>query len=183
MQLTREQIERFDRDGFLVIPDLLTPEEVRALQHETEHYHETLAGGMPPYKFVANRALTLVQNIMLGQKLSEYHTGYRAFSRQVLEKLPLEENSNDFLFDNQMLTQVVYFGFRIGEVSCPTKYFEEASSIGFFRSVRYGVGCLGSSALFVSARWKLYTPRFLSPEGRRLSPRAAPGSEGVGGVG
>ncbi len=145
--------------------------------------NDTLAGGMPPYKFVANRALTLVQNIMLGQKLSEYHTGYRAFSRQVLEKLPLEENSNDFLFDNQMLTQVVYFGFRIGEVSCPTKYFEEASSIGFFRSVRYGVGCLGSSALFVSARWKLYTPRFLSPEGRRLSPRAAPGSEGVGGVG
>jgi glycosyltransferase involved in cell wall biosynthesis len=94
-----------------------------------------LSGGMPAYKYVANRILTLVQNQMLGRKLSEYHTGYRAFSRQVLEKLPLEENSNDFAFDNQMITQMVFFGFAIGEVSCPNRYEAESSSIGVSRSV------------------------------------------------
>ena len=90
---------------------------------------------MPLYKYVANRFLTLAENILLGHKLSEYHTGYRAFSREILEKLPLEQNSDDFVFDNQMLAQIVWFGFRIGEVTCPTKYFEEASSINFRRSV------------------------------------------------
>ena len=94
-----------------------------------------LAGGMPMYKYVPNWFLTLLNNIMIGQKLSEYHTGYRAWSRAVLEKLPLRNNSDDFVFDNQMLVQAVYFGFRVGEVSCPTKYFPEASSINFRRSV------------------------------------------------
>lgn len=104
-----------------------------------------LKGGMPLYKYVFNRLLTLAENLLLGQKLSEYHTGYRAFSRQVLEKLPLENNSDDFVFDNQMLAQVTWFGFRIGEVSCPTRYFTDASSINFRRSVVYGMGVLATS--------------------------------------
>src|SRR5437660_2732573 len=98
---------------------------------------QALRGGMPFYKYVANRLLTAFENLFLGAKLSEYHTGYRAFSRKVLTELPLLENSDDFVFDNQMLAQCVYFGFRIGEVSCPTKYFHEASSINFRRSVKY----------------------------------------------
>ncbi len=102
-----------------------------------------LAGGMPFYKYVANRFLTATQNLVMGQKLSEYHTGYRAFSRAVLETLPLDRNSNDFIFDNQMLCQAVRYGFRIGEISCPTRYFAEASSINFRRSVVYGLGVLG----------------------------------------
>ena len=101
-----------------------------------------LRGGMPLYKYISNRILTLAQNILLGAKLSEYHTGYRAFTRQVLESLPLLANSDDFVFDNQVLTQVVAFGYKIGEVSCPTRYFPEASSINFWRSVVYGVGVL-----------------------------------------
>ncbi len=104
-----------------------------------------LKGGMPLYKYVFNRVLTLAENLLLGQKLSEYHTGYRAFSRQVLEKLPLEKNSDDFVFDNQMLAQVTWNGFRIGEVSCPTRYFTDASSINFQRSVIYGLGVLATS--------------------------------------
>jgi len=135
--------------------------------------NDALAGGMPLYKFVSNRVLTLVQNVMLGQKLSEYHTGYRAFSREVLEALPLEENSNDFAFDNQMLTQIVHFGFRIGEVSCPTRYAPESSSIGFWRALRYGLSCLVISSQFVTARLGLHTPRFLSRAGRRLGPAPA----------
>lgn len=107
-----------------------------------------LAGGMPMYKYVSNRFLTLFENIMIGQKLSEYHTGYRAWSRAVLEKLPLRNNSDDFVFDNQMLVQAVYFGFRVGEVSCPTKYFPEASSINFRRSMIYGIGVLRTSLQF-----------------------------------
>jgi hypothetical protein len=107
-----------------------------------------LKGGMPYYKYVANRVLTLAENLLLGHKLSEYHTGYRAFSREVLERLPLERNSDDFVFDNQMLAQSVWFGFRIGEVSCPTKYFKEASSINFRRSVIYGLGVLKTAAQF-----------------------------------
>src|SRR5205823_12621415 len=103
---------------------------------------QALRGGMPIYKYVANRFLTAFENLFLWAKLSEYHTGYRAFSRKVLTKLPLLENSDDFVFDNQMLAQCVYFGFRIGEISCPTKYFEEASSINFRRSVTYGLGVL-----------------------------------------
>ncbi len=107
-----------------------------------------LAGGMPVYKYVANRALTLYQNLLLGHKLSEYHTGYRAWSRPLLERLPLLACSDDFVFDNQMLAQAIYFGFRIGEISCPTKYFPEASSINFRRSVVYGAGVLRTSLQF-----------------------------------
>jgi len=107
-----------------------------------------LKGGMPLYKYIANRFLTLAENILLGHKLSEYHTGYRAFSRDILERLPLDENSDDFVFDNQMLAQIVWFGYRIGEVSCPTKYFEEASSINFRRSVVYGLGVLKTAVKF-----------------------------------
>jgi glycosyltransferase involved in cell wall biosynthesis len=132
-----------------------------------------LAGGMPFYKYIANRALTFIQNIALNLKLSEYHTGYRAFSRRVLENLPLEENSEDFVFDNQMLTQIAFFGYRIGEVSCPARYFEDASSINFSRSVKYGLGCLLNSCLFLLAKSKIYTPDFLSLDGRRLASAGA----------
>jgi len=111
-----------------------------------------LAGGMPFYKYVANRGLTFVQNLIMGQKLSEYHTGYRAFSRAVLETLPLEDFSNDFVFDNQMLCSAVKHGFTVGEISCPTRYFPEASSINFKRSVIYGLGVL--STAWENARWK-----------------------------
>jgi glycosyltransferase involved in cell wall biosynthesis len=107
-----------------------------------------LAGGMPLYKYVSNRFLTLVQNLLLGYKLSEYHTGFRAFSRGVLEVLPLEANSDDFVFDNEMLAQVIHFKFRLGEISSPTRYFAEASSINFLRSVKYGLGVLGTSLRF-----------------------------------
>jgi len=115
-------------------------------------------GGMPLYKYVANRALTLVQNILLGSKLSEFHSGYRAFSREVLEQLPLLANSNDFVFDNQILTQVIARDFRIGEVSCPTKYFPEASSISFGRSWVYGLGCMRTSVLYRLWRWGWVNP-------------------------
>lgn len=106
-----------------------------------------LKGGMPLYKYIFNRILTLFENLLLGQKLSEYHTGYRAFSRRVLEKINYHANSNDFVFDNQMLSQIIYAGFEIAEVTCPTKYFEEASSINFQRSIKYGLGVLGVSFL------------------------------------
>ncbi|MEE8574563.1 MAG: glycosyltransferase family 2 protein [Thermodesulfobacteriota bacterium] len=104
-----------------------------------------LKGGMPYYKYLSNRFLTLAENILLKHKLSEYHTGYRAFSREVLLTLPLMENSDDFVFDNQMLAQGIFFGFRMGEISCPTKYFPEASSINFLRSVVYGIGVLSTA--------------------------------------
>jgi hypothetical protein len=104
-----------------------------------------LKGGMPLYKYISNRVLTFIQNILLDKKLSEYHTGYRAFSRNVLETLPLNENSDDFVFDNQMLAQVCFFNYSIGEISCPTKYFEDASSVNFKRSVIYGIGVLKTS--------------------------------------
>jgi len=125
---------------------------------------KTLAGGMPLYKYIANRFLTLVENLALGVKLSEFHTGYRAFSRRVLETLPLEKNSDNFVFDNEMLAQAVYFGFKIGEISCPTKYFRDASSINFSRSVIYGFGVLGTSLRFMLHRaslWKfgIFMPR------------------------
>jgi glycosyltransferase involved in cell wall biosynthesis len=125
-------------------------------------------GGMPFYKYVSNRLLTLFQNLLLKAKLSEYHTGFRAFSRRVLETLPLLENSDDFVFDNEMLAQVIYFGFPIGEVTCPTRYFPEASSINFPRSVKYGLGVILTSVKFVLE--KLGWARFpiFSPEGRRL---------------
>ena len=109
-----------------------------------------LRGGMPRYKYVANRCLTAFQNLFLGVKLSEYHTGFRAFSRELLETLPLLENSDDFVFDNQMIAQAVMFGFRIGEISCPTKYFDDASSINLKRSLEYGLGVLATTAGFVA---------------------------------
>lgn len=114
-------------------------------------------GGMPIWKYVANRALTAIENLMLGAKLSEYHTGYRAYSRRVLEVLPLLANSDDFVFDNQILAQAMAFGFEIGEISCPTHYFPEASSINFRRSCRYGLGVLSTSLkylLWKSGLWK-----------------------------
>jgi hypothetical protein len=120
-----------------------------------------VSGGMPRYKYAANRFLTLVQNLMIGQKLSEYHSGYRAFSRKVLETLPLLANSDDFLFDNQMLVQCHWWGFRIGEISCPTRYFPEASSINFQRSLRYGMGTLGVSLQCLLGRLGLRPPAFL----------------------
>jgi hypothetical protein len=129
-----------------------------------------LHGGMPFYKYVANRLLTAFENLFLRVKLSEYHTGYRAFSRKVLSELPLLENSDDFVFDNQMLAQCVYFGFRIGEVSCPTKYFEEASSINFRRSVTYGFGVLGTTLQFALQRIGLIHLRRFSDKGRKLDP-------------
>jgi glycosyltransferase involved in cell wall biosynthesis len=126
-----------------------------------------LAGGMPLYKYVANRALTLVQNLVLGAKLSEYHTGFRAFTREVLETLPLQENSDDFVFDGEVLVQAVYFGFRVGELSCPARYFPEASSIGFGRSVVYGLGVLRTLAGYLAARLGLGEPGFLAGGARR----------------
>jgi glycosyltransferase involved in cell wall biosynthesis len=123
-----------------------------------------LAGGMPLYKYVANRVLTLFQNIMLGYKLSEYHTGYRAWSRQVLEALPLALCSDDFVFDNQMLVQAIHFGFRIGEISCPTRYFAEASSIGLRRSLRYGLGVVMTTLQFRLQRWHLMRAAIFTAE-------------------
>ena len=115
-----------------------------------------LAGGMPRYKYVANRLLTAFQNLMMGAKLSEYHTGFRAFSRELLEALPLDANSDDFVFDNQVLAQAALVGARIGEISCPTRYFREASSINFRRSSIYGIGVLKTSLLFRLAKWGIY---------------------------
>lgn len=129
---------------------------------------QALRGGMPLYKYVANRLLTAFENFFLGIKLSEYHTGYRAFSRQVLTTLPLLENSDDFVFDNQILAQTAHFGFRIGEVSCPTRYFEEASSINFRRSVAYGLGVLVTTLQFALQRVGVLRFRIFSPNGRRL---------------
>ena len=117
-----------------------------------------LQGGMPVWKYAANRILTLVENMLLGAKLSEYHTGYRAFSRELLLRLPLENNSDDFVFDNQMLAQIVWLGYTIAEVSCPTKYFEEASSINLRRSIRYGFGCLHTALRFRLAKLGLLKP-------------------------
>ena len=127
-----------------------------------------LRGGMPLYKYVANRLLTAFENLFLGIKLSEYHTGYRAFSREVLTRLPLLENSDDFVFDNQVLAQCVHFGFHIGEVSCPTKYFEEASSINFSRSVKYGLGVLVTTLRFALQRAGILRSAIFSDQGRTL---------------
>jgi glycosyltransferase involved in cell wall biosynthesis len=112
-----------------------------------------LQGGMPYYKYISNRFLTLFENLLLGHKLSEYHTGYRAFSREILERLPLDKNSNDFVFDNQMLAQIIWYGYRIGELTCPTKYFEDASSINFRRSCIYGLGVLKTALQFRMSKW------------------------------
>jgi glycosyltransferase involved in cell wall biosynthesis len=127
-----------------------------------------LKGGMPLYKYIANRFLTSVENMMTLAKLSEYHTGYRAFSRRVLETLPLEENSDDFVFDNQFIVQTLYFGFGIGEISCPTRYFPEASMINFSRSIRYGLGVLWTGVQFRLQKWGLARFSIFDPKGRRL---------------
>ncbi len=116
-----------------------------------------LKGGMPVWKYIANRFLTFVENILIGAKLSEYHTGYRAFSRELLKRLPLDENSDDFVFDNQMPAQIVWLGYTIAEVSCPTKYFAEASSINLLRSIKYGFGCLHTALTFRLAKMKIIT--------------------------
>jgi glycosyltransferase involved in cell wall biosynthesis len=126
-----------------------------------------LGGGMPFWKYVSNRGLTLAENLLMNAKLSEYHTGYRAFSRELLQKLPIEYNSDDFVFDNQMLAQVLWFGYIVAEVSCPTKYFAEASSINFRRSVVYGFGCLGPALEFrLNKAGLLHTRRFPALERR-----------------
>lgn len=125
-------------------------------------------GGMPRYKYFFNRVLTAVQNLFLGIKLSEYHTGYRTFTREVIQNLPLLECSDDFVFDNQMLAQAAFFGFRIGEMSCPTRYFEEASSINFRRSVVYGLGVLKTSVKYRLHRSRLRRDRLFDPGGRKL---------------
>lgn len=127
-----------------------------------------LSGGMPVYKYVANRALTAIENVLVGQKLSEYHTGYRAFSRRLLETLPLSENSDDFVFDNEVLIQAAYFGFNIAEVTCPTSYLPGASSIGLKRSVVYGFGVLRVACDYRLAKLRLARPPFLNGSGRRL---------------
>jgi glycosyltransferase involved in cell wall biosynthesis len=121
-----------------------------------------LAGGMPRYKYIANRVLTALQNLLVGTKLSEFHTGYRAFARRVIETLPLAANSPDFIFDNQMLIQAHAFRMRIGEISCPTRYFEEGSEISFRRSVVYGFGVLWTSLQYLLWRWRLARPRIFS---------------------
>lgn len=129
---------------------------------------EALKGGMPIYKYVANRFLTAFQNLFLGVKLSEYHTGFRAFDRRVLLQLPLFENSDDFVFDNEVLVQAVMFRFRIGEVSCPTKYFKEASSVSFRRSVKYGFGVLSTTARFVAHKLRIGKVALFAPPGRDM---------------
>ena len=126
-----------------------------------------LKGGMPLYKYIANRLLTLFQNILLNHKLSEYHTGYRAFSRELLESLPLDANSNDFVFDNQMLAQIIYADYAIGEITCPTRYETESSSISFSRSVAYGLGVLRTSMAFRLHKWGLYNSSIFSPLDRK----------------
>ncbi len=128
-----------------------------------------LRGGMPRYKYISNRFLTAFQNLFLGVKLSEYHTGFRAFSRELLQTLPLLENSDDFIFDNQMIAQAVMFGFRIGEISCPTKYFEEASSINFRRSVTYGLGVLSTTLGFVAHKWGVRRKARYVASGRKVT--------------
>lgn len=118
-----------------------------------------LRGGMPLWKYVSNRFLTLVENLLIGAKLSEYHTGYRAYSRELLSQLPLEGNSDDFVFDNQILAQVHWLGYRIAEISCPTKYFPEASSINFWRSIKYGFGCLLTGLVFRMAKMGVFNSK------------------------
>ena len=124
-----------------------------------------LRGGMPVWKYIANRFLTLVENILIGAKLSEYHTGYRAFSRELLERVPLDANSDDFVFDNQMLTQILWLGYTVAEVSCPAKYFPEASSINLPRSIKYGIGCLVTALTFRLVKMKLTSSRLFPNAG------------------
>jgi glycosyltransferase involved in cell wall biosynthesis len=133
-----------------------------------------LRGGMPLWKYIANRCLTLAENILLDAKLSEYHTGYRAFSREVLERIHLADNSDDFVFDNQMLAQILWNGFTIGEVSCPTKYFPEASSINLRRSIKYGFGCLSTGLRYRLAKWGVLGSKLFPPVTPSVRPAEAP---------
>ena len=128
-----------------------------------------MIGGMPLYKYVSNRFLTLIENIIIQQKLSEYHTGYRAFSRKVLQTIPILENSDDFVFDNQMLCQILYFGFEVGEVSCPALYFDDASSISFSRSLTYGLGVIQTALKYTMAKQGIGHFKIFNPHGRKLS--------------
>jgi glycosyltransferase involved in cell wall biosynthesis len=130
--------------------------------------NKAMMGGMPLYKYVSNRILTLSENLLIQQKLSEYHTGYRAFSRKVLETIPLMENSDDFVFDNQMLCQTLYFGFNVGEVSCPALYFDDASSISFSRSVTYGMGVMQTAMKYAMARRGMGHFKIFNPNGKKL---------------
>ncbi len=156
----------------MVHPDYqYTPKLIPAMAHMIANglYHCVLGSrilggravrdGMPLWRYVSNRFLTLFENIMLGAKLSEYHTGYRAFSRELLEKIPMERNSDDFVFDNQMLAQILWMGYTIAEVSCPTQYFPDASSINFSRSVKYGLGCLSTATQFRLAKTGIFHPK------------------------
>jgi glycosyltransferase involved in cell wall biosynthesis len=129
---------------------------------------KAVKGGMPRYKYISNRVLTLIQNLLTGQKLSEYHTGYRAFDRKVLETLPLLENSDDFVFDNQMLAQILYFGFNVAEVTCPAKYFKEASSINLRRSAVYGLGVIFTSIKYLLQRAGVKEFRIFNNHGKKL---------------
>ena len=131
--------------------------------------NKAMAGGMPLYKYISNRVLTLAENLIIQQKLSEYHTGYRAFSRGVLQTLPLLENSDDFVFDNQMLCQTLYFGFNVGEVSCPALYFDDASSISFSRSVTYGLGVLETSLKYAFSKRGMGHFKIFNSQGKKLS--------------
>ena len=134
-----------------------------------------IKGGMPIYKYIMNRLLTLFQNILMRAKISEYHTGYRAFGRKVLESLPLEENSDDFVFDNEMLAQAIYFGFTVGELSCPARYEPESSSISLKRSIKYGFGVLGTTVRYRLQKWGWAKYSIFDKNGRRLA--AAPASQ------
>ena len=134
-----------------------------------------LKGGMPVWKYVSNRALTFAENLLVGAKLSEYHTGYRAFSKEILQKIDLSRNSDDFVFDNQMLAQILWHGFTIAEVSCPTKYFAEASSINLRRSIKYGFGCLWTGLMFRLGRLGLWRCRLFSPPAVLVGDGLSPG--------
>ena len=131
--------------------------------------NKAMSGGMPAYKYYANQFLTFAENFIINQKLSEYHTGYRAFNVKTLTTIPLLENSDDFVFDNEMLLQALYFGFNVGEISCPAKYFEEASSISFKRSVKYGLEVLKTSAKYFLSRNRLKTFPIFDPNGKKLT--------------
>jgi len=131
--------------------------------------NKALAGGMPVYKYIANRLLTLTENNMISQKLSEYHTGYRAFSREVLLNIPILENSDDFVFDNQMLLQTLYFGYRAAEITCPSIYTEESSSISFSRSITYGFGVLHTAWQYLLAKHSLARPAIFNRDGKRIT--------------
>jgi len=131
--------------------------------------NKAMRGGMPFYKYVSNRFLTLTENAIINQKLSEYHTGYRAFSKKVLKTIPLIENSDDFIFDNQMLCQTLYFGFEVGEISCPALYFDDASSINFSRSVTYGIGVLETALKYAMAKRDMGQFKIFNPNGKKLS--------------